>query len=476
MALPRAGTFAVLFLLALLACNTPPDPPPAPPEAATPEAEVAVVGCVNWTGDEVMLSPTAEDPRHHASFAWSSAGLLAGWQVGNEPATIAVRTFDAALQPTSEETTVSGADRRATHPQVAAHAEHASIVWTREDDGALRWAELDAEAKPKGEARTIAQVPGAPQRYGDLTYLPDGTALALRLADRAGRPSWPVSGVGSGTSYDVTTLAGTNAGGPGALRVDGQGRAWAAWAELAVAGEDDATATLRLLALQGDAAAQFSLAVLNDNIQRTSLAFNGDQAVVGWTRYATRNKGWGVGLGVFNAADGTKVGDPGTIGSPGARMLDLDAAGGVIVAGWEAPHLGQDRELWIQVFDSAGQPRCEAELAHPKNVLDDTRAQILMRQRDNGTVEGIVAWQRGPHPRDQQVWARPFVVAATSLPPSATPEPVVEEAAPVEGAVPAEEALPAVDAPAEEAAPTSEEVAPSAPAEEAAPAEPAPAP
>lgn len=387
----------------------PPPPPPPPPEPEAPN------GCVTWVGEPVALSPDGDEPRHHATIAWSpDGGLLAAWQVGKDPARVVTRAFDASLAPLGDEVVASGEDRRATHPALAAHGEQAMLVWTREDDGALRRATLDGKGKPTGAPTVLAEGRPAPARYGDVSYAPTGDAIATWFADREGAPTWPYAAIVAGKPdrpITPTPLPGTNTGGPGTVRHDPSGAPWAAWFELAAAAGQGGEATLRVARL-GAAAPE----VVHDawrtpeNLQRTSLAFVGDRVVVGWTRYPTRTASWAVGLTVVGP-DGRALPTPGApIAAAGARMLDLDAAGGVVVAGWEAPNLGQDRELWLQAFDADGKARCSATLAHRPHPDEDARAQILLRDVEGG-VRGVVTWQRGPHARKQTVWARAFALA-----------------------------------------------------------------
>jgi hypothetical protein len=419
----------VVLLVALLGCPsrnsavnpgaqaeaTPTDAeaPVAAAEPAAPEPE-APNGCVRWLAAPKLLSPEGGEPRHHASIAWRpGGGLLAAWQVGKDPARVVTRAFDPALVPVADEVLASAGDKRATHPAIATHGAGATLVWTREDDGALLVAALDADGRPTGTPAVIDSGSTAPARYGDVSYGTSGEAVVGWFRDRSGAPSWPharLVGGRPGSTVVPPTLPGTNTGGPGTVRHDASGTAWGAWFELAAAPERGGEATLRVARLGATAPEVVHDAWRSgDNLQRTALAFVGDRLVVGWTRYPTRAASWAIGFTVVGP-DGRALPGAGVPeAASGARMIDLDAAGGAIVAGWEAPSLGEDRELWLRVFDRDGKPRCSPTLAHRPHPDEDARAQIVVREVD-GVVRGVIAWQRGPHARKQAVWARPFEV------------------------------------------------------------------
>lgn len=377
----------------------------------SPTRPAPEVDCLTWLGPAVQVSPDDARTRHHPTLdALPDGGWLIGWQIGRATAQVAVRSFDADLRPRSAEHVLSGADARATHPQLAVDGERRVLGWTDDATGAFRVRTLLADGAPDGPARTIhAERSVRPALYPDLLWR--GPSLAGLWFDGQDPATWSVWADPDVAPVPLRSAPGR--GGPGTLRVATDDRLWLAW------GEQHPTLTGRrtvrvVTPWPPPDRTPTSPGEQPGRWERPALAPAPDGGLVAaWTVYPSGtpvdpHPDWGVWIEAV-APDGSSRAVPRRLDGQAGRMVDLDAVAGVGVAAWEEPQ-GSSTDILVAVVDATtGAARCPVTRAHAPSATEEARAAVRLLADPEG-VRGLLIWHTSVNPGRQAIHARPFRV------------------------------------------------------------------
>jgi hypothetical protein len=403
--------------LGLAACGPGPETPGAPPAAR--EAH----GPLTWRGPPVRLSTPGAN-QHHPTADHGADGLVVSWWTGTRAASVGVRGFRDDLSPLGPPVAPSeGRDGRparpevgrATHPQVAVGPGGAWLAWTQDNTGALRLAPWASPGVLGPAVDLVADGAARPAQYPDVSVGPDGRAWVVWYEGKEPEPAWRVGAVGvSGVvpGRAVPAAPDSDVGGPASIAHAPDGEAWVCWPEQVLGwtpwGGRDARVRVGRVGPDGTVTDARTVARGRGNWQRTAIAFTSrGAAAYGWTAYPSRGGGdWSPWVAFAPSAG--EGGEPVRLGGGDGRMVDVDAAGDRVVAGWEEPR-GGGWAIAVHVFDGAGAPLGEAALAHDPGGPDEERANVTLWE-EGGVVEGALLWASGPSGASREVWGRRFVV------------------------------------------------------------------